>query len=87
MESNADLERAASRLDLKLRMKPWYISVGVGETEEGAAIFLYVKSKRHREISDLGNRWLGHRLIVKPVGSIRPATFLNPTVNEEAHAR
>lgn len=86
MESKIVPEQAAARLDQKLRMKPWYISVGVGETDEGAAIFLYVKSARHREIADLGKRWLGHRLIIKPIGSIRPAAALAPNVNQGAHA-
>jgi hypothetical protein len=74
MASNPDAERAAAELDQKLRMKPWYISVGVGDTDKGVALFLYVKSKRHRDIIGLGNNWRGFRLIVQPVGSIRPAT-------------
>jgi hypothetical protein len=73
MASNLDAERAAAQLDQKLRMKPWYISVGVGDTDEGVALFLYVKSKRHRDVIGLGNNWRGFRLIVQPVGSIRPA--------------
>jgi hypothetical protein len=74
MASNLDAERAAAQLDQKLRMKPWYVSVGVGDTDGGVALFLYVKSKRHRDILELGNSWLGYKLIVEPVGSIRPAT-------------
>ena len=69
------------QLDQKLRMKPWYISVGVGDTDEGAALFLYVKSKRHREIAQLGDSWLGFKLVVQPVGSIRPATASHDLVN------
>lgn len=72
--SDISIEEASRRLNDHLRLKSWYLSVGVGETDEGDAIFLYVKTKRHRDISKLGKRWMGFSLIVEAVGSIRPAS-------------
>jgi hypothetical protein len=81
MASSLDAERAALQLDRKLRMKSWYVSVGVGDTDEGVALFLYVKSKRHREIAQLGDRWLGFKLVVQAIGSIRPAAASHHLTN------
>jgi hypothetical protein len=72
MVSEISIEEASRRLDKQLRPQPWYVSVGVGETDEGEVIFLYVKTKGHRELTKLGKRWMSFRLIVEAVGSIRP---------------
>lgn len=63
---------AARRLDERLRGEPWYLSTGLGKVEELDAIFVYVKSARHRSLSELGNQWMGYRLVVRATGSIRP---------------
>ena len=66
-------DQAATELDKRLRPYKWYLSVGVGETgDEQPALFLYVKSLRHREIRDFEQGWKGYRVIVRAVGSIRP---------------
>jgi hypothetical protein len=66
-------DEAAHLLDRELRQYPWYLSTGVGSTEDGRPIlFVYTKTKRHRELSKLGQGWMGYRVIVRPVGSIRP---------------
>lgn len=64
-------EEAARRLDAELRRHSWYSSVGTGRTPEGPALFLYVKTGKHRELSRLGDEWMGYRLIIRPVGRIR----------------
>jgi hypothetical protein len=74
MVSRISPEDAASELDRKFRSKKWYISVGVGETERGAAaIFLYVKNANHRDLANLEKVWMGYQLIVESIGSVRPA--------------
>jgi hypothetical protein len=65
--------KAAERLDERLRRYPWYMSVGVGATSEGEAIFVYVKSARHRELTSLRDGWMGYPVQVRAVGSIRAA--------------
>jgi hypothetical protein len=64
-------EHAAKRLDEQLRHYPWYMSVGVGATPEGEAIFVYVKSAKHPELKSLSTGWMGYRVLVRAVGSIR----------------
>jgi hypothetical protein len=63
-------EQAAKHLEQKLKAYPWYISVGVGATADGDAIFVYVKSSRHRELSTL-DRWMGFPVFVRATGTIR----------------
>jgi hypothetical protein len=65
---NAEL--AANRLDQTLRGQPWYMSVGVGATPDGEAIFVYVKSLRHRELSRLQDGWMGYPVKVRAVGTV-----------------
>jgi hypothetical protein len=64
-------EQAAKSLDETFRKHPWYISVGVGATPDGEAIFVYVKSPRHRELTSLSAGWMGYPVLIRPVGSIR----------------
>jgi hypothetical protein len=66
-------ENAANLLDAELRAYPWYLSVGVGTTNEGRPLlFIYTKSARHPELARLGRAWHGFEIIIKPVGSMRP---------------
>jgi hypothetical protein len=65
---------AARALDVKLRPHRWYLSIGVGSNKNGdAALYVYVKSRRHKELEALSNGWMGYEVIIRPVGSIRPA--------------
>jgi hypothetical protein len=64
-------DQAASLLDKHLRKFPWYLSTGVGRTIEGDALFVYVKSAKHRELNSITPSWQGYRVVVRPVGSIR----------------
>jgi len=71
-----NVEDAARALDKKLRPYPWYLSVGVGDTGAGReALFVYVKSQRHKEIKSIANGWMGFEVVIRPVGSIRPASL------------
>jgi hypothetical protein len=72
MGFNMRPEDAARELDQKLRRYPWYLSVGVGDTERGVALFVYVKSARHHELEFLSHGWMGYPILVRPVGSIKP---------------
>jgi hypothetical protein len=70
--SNIPPDKAAELLDRELRQYPWYTSIGVGSTEEGTALFLYVTSAKHRELSRVADGWMGYRVIVRPIGRVRP---------------
>lgn len=64
-------EEAAKSLDTALRSNPWYISVGVGATIKGPALFVYVRSSRDFGVSTIQKLWMGYEVIVRPVGSVR----------------
>jgi hypothetical protein len=64
-------QQAAKRLDQRLRSYPWYMSVGVGATSGGEAIFVYVKSLRHRELTSLDEGWMGYPVFVRAVGAVK----------------
>jgi hypothetical protein len=74
-------EIAAHSLDEKLRPYPWYLSVGVGDTERGIALFVYVKSARHRELQVLSRGWMGYPVHIRPVGSIKPVRTQDPAAS------
>ena len=66
-------EQAAQSLDRELRSYPWYIAVGVGTADDGQpALFLYVKSDRHRKLSAVSQVCCGIRVLVEVTGAIRP---------------
>jgi hypothetical protein len=64
-------DQAANQLDQRLRGHPWYMSVGIGETAEGPTIFVYVRSSRHPELGALRDGWMGYKVLVRAVGSVR----------------
>jgi hypothetical protein len=66
-------DQAAHLLDSELRQYPWYLSIGVRNTEDGQPIlFVYTKTKRHRELSRFASGWMGYKVLIRPIGSIRP---------------
>lgn len=65
------IERAAAALDAELRALPWYISVGVGTLAEGPALFVYVRSERHKELTRISKGWQGYPVHVRRTGRIR----------------
>jgi hypothetical protein len=69
-------EHAAKRLDERLRRYPWYMSTGVGDTADGEVLFVYVRSTRHPQLKILADGWMGYRVLVRAVGSIRPTRHL-----------
>ena len=72
MDMASDVEGTALALDARLRDRPWYSSVGVGETDRGLTIFVYVRSARHRELTTLTRDGAdGFPVIVRATGSIR----------------
>ena len=65
-------ELAAQSLDKELRRYPWYIAVGVGNADDDQpALFLYVKSGRHRKLSEISRGWCGFKVIVEVTGAMR----------------
>jgi hypothetical protein len=71
MASNMTLQDAASQLDTQLRKYSWYLSVGIGTTQSGDTIFVYVKSLKHRELGNLAAGWQGYPVSIRQIGSIR----------------
>ena len=68
-------EQAAQSLDKELRPYPWYVAVGVGDTDDRQpALFLYVKSGKHRKLSAVSRGWCGFKVIVEVTGAMRPLT-------------
>lgn len=65
-------EEAARKLDLELRRFRWFLSVGVGETHDGPALFVYVRSKNHPELERFSEGWHGHKVLIRSVGAVRP---------------
>lgn len=65
-------DEAAQELDKQLRRYPWYLSTGVGETEDGNALFIYVKSRNHPELKKVKKGWRGYPVLIRAVGTIRP---------------
>jgi hypothetical protein len=65
------LDEAARQLDAELRKYNWYLTLGTGRTEEGPAIFVYTKSGRHRRLHELSRGWMGYKVIISPIGSIK----------------
>jgi len=64
---------AAKALDRELRPYPWYIAVGVGNADDDQpALFLYVKSGRHRKLKEVSRGWCGFKVIVEVTGAMRP---------------
>ncbi len=64
-------DEAAQCLDAELRPNAWYSSIGVGDTDEGPALFVYVRTGRHRALSRLNQGWMGYKVIIRPVGRIQ----------------
>jgi hypothetical protein len=66
-------DEAARLLDAEFRPYPWYLSVGVGKTADGQPLlFVYTKTGRHPELAKLTSGWMGYKVIVRAIGSIRP---------------
>lgn len=67
-------ELAATHLDAYLRKYSWYVSVGVGQLDNKEALFVYVKSNKHRELKAIADGWMGYKTLVRPTGAIKNAT-------------
>ena len=68
-------EQAATLLDAELRPYPWYIAVGVGDTDDGSTLFVYVKTAKHRKLRELARGWNGYKVVVEKTGSMRPVAL------------
>jgi hypothetical protein len=85
MAEHADRpEDAARALDERLRPYPWYLSIGVGNTDRGVALFVYVKAVRRRELHFLSRGWMGYPVFVRAVGSIKPTAQQKPEVSAQS---
>jgi hypothetical protein len=62
------------------------MSIGVGNTEDGTALFLYVTSAKHRELSRVADGWMGYQVIVRPVGRVRPVCADDDSAAQEITA-
>lgn len=62
---------AVQKLHDKLMGFPWFISVGVGFNECDETLFVYVKSKNHPELKELGSTWMGIPINVRVIGTIK----------------
>jgi hypothetical protein len=67
-------EQAAYQLDQRLRRYSWYMSTGIGETSEGWALFVYVKTPRQPELGALKDGWMGYKVMIRSVGAVRPVS-------------
>ena len=65
-----NVESAAALLDERLRPFAWYISTGIGETADGAVLFVYVKARKPRLLADLDDGWNGYRVQVRVLGTV-----------------
>jgi hypothetical protein len=74
MESKMTIEEAAQDLESALRPFSWYLSTGVGATESGPALFVYVKSNSKHVAAAVAGEWQGYRVVVRTVGGVRPLT-------------
>lgn len=67
------LERAVTDLHARLRKFSWFVSLGTGRLRNGDdAIFLYVKSARHRELKTLESGWRGYPVVIRASGAMKP---------------
>lgn len=71
MEYRLTPEQAAEELDHELRPQAWYVSVGVGRAASGPALYLYVRSTRHKELRKL-EAWRGYPVYVRAIGRVSP---------------
>jgi hypothetical protein len=73
-----ELHQAAERLYDELSNHRWFVSVGAGSVDEKEAIFVYVKSVRHAELSRLKSGYHGFPVVICRSGAIRPAEVSAP---------
>ena len=65
-------DEAAKELDAKFRKFKWYIGVGIGASNEGDVLFVYVKSDRHQELREIEKGWRNYNVAIRAVGDVRP---------------
>lgn len=82
-----NVEEAANELYVSIRDRAWLVSVGVGSTLQGPAIFVYVKSATAPGVSSIAKTWRGYDVIVRATGSVRPldSTFQSTRNPRRAH--
>ena len=73
--SDLTVHDATERLFETLSHRPWFVSIGRGTVDGRDAIYLYVKTIRHKELDDLKKHgYHGVPVIVEKSGEFRPAT-------------
>lgn len=62
---------AARSLDDEFRGQSWYLSTGVGETEDGAFLVVYTNSSRNPAHKIFKDGWQGFHVVVQSMGRVR----------------
>ena len=65
---------AARALTERLRGKPWFTAVGIGEADGSPCLYLYVNSARKADVGFLRDGWNGYRVEVRRMGPPRVTT-------------
>jgi hypothetical protein len=71
MAYSQTIDQAAKELDSTLRGFPWYVSTGIGASDFGQTIFVYVTSARSPGVSRIQKHWMGFPVKITPVGKVR----------------
>lgn len=79
-------ESAAASLERELRPHPWFASVGIGQTSTGPALFVYVRTSRHRELRRYEDGWMGFPVYVRAVGVVRSLSSASRRVARSSEA-
>lgn len=66
-----DVERAAQELDYKLRIHPWYLCTGIGQTAQRPTLFVYVKLARGSSFPRIQKDWRGFNVVVRRAQGLR----------------
>jgi hypothetical protein len=63
------IEDAANDLSERLRGKPWFTAVGIGEHNSEPCLFLYVKTIKKDEVLFLEDGWHNYHVEVRRSGT------------------
>jgi len=65
------IEKAAEKLDERLREEPWFTAVGVGTYHNQPALYLYVKKFKGVDLDFVEDGWEGYHVEVRKMGTPR----------------
>ncbi len=70
-EATMTVQDVTSKLFNELSSRPWFVSIGVGESQAGAVIYVYVKTLRHKELEELRSGYEGYPVVVERTGLVK----------------